>query len=130
MRPDPREDYVRDVPYPRKFVPQIAPPLLRLVAALNGLATPPEDDFDYCELGSASGDTLALLAAANPGGRFVGVHGGGALAQNVPRVKARRHFHDGDARFRFVVQNGPLDRRRAAILWQQGGMHVEASEPG
>jgi SAM-dependent methyltransferase len=73
MRTEPREDYVLDVPYPRKFVPQIAPPVLRLVAALNGIATPPEDDFDYCELGSANGDTLALLAAANAGGRFVGV---------------------------------------------------------
>jgi SAM-dependent methyltransferase len=66
-------DYVLDVPYPRKFVPQIAPPLLRLVAAMNGLPAPPEDDFDYCELGSACGDTLTLLAAANPRARFVGV---------------------------------------------------------
>jgi SAM-dependent methyltransferase len=73
MRDDVREEYVRDVAYPRKYVPQIAPPLLRLVAALNGVATPPEDDFAYCELGSANGDTLSLLAAANPGGRFVGV---------------------------------------------------------
>ena len=47
MRPEARDGYVLDVPYPRKFVPQIAPPLLRLVAALNGVATPPEDDFDY-----------------------------------------------------------------------------------
>jgi len=66
-------EYVDDVPYPRQYVPQIAPPLLRLVAAMNGRPAPPEDDFDYCELGSAMGDTLALFAAANPGGRFVGI---------------------------------------------------------
>ena len=65
--------YVTDVPYPRSFVPQIAPATLRLVAALNGHPTPPEDDFDYCELGSAQADTLLTLAAANPGARFVGV---------------------------------------------------------
>jgi SAM-dependent methyltransferase len=66
-------EYVRDVPYPRRFTPQIAPQQLRLVAAMNGIATPPEDDFDYCELGCGNGDTLALLAAANPDARFVGV---------------------------------------------------------
>jgi SAM-dependent methyltransferase len=66
-------EYVDDVPYPRRFMPQIAPPQLRLVAAMNGIAPPPEDDFDYCELGCGSGDTLALLAAANPDARFVGV---------------------------------------------------------
>jgi SAM-dependent methyltransferase len=68
-----RAEYVTDVPYPRTFVPQIAPPTLRLVAAMNGLPCPPEEDFDYCELGCANGDSLALFAAANPTGRFVGV---------------------------------------------------------
>jgi len=65
--------YVTDVPYPRRFIEQLSPPLLRLVAALNGVAPPPEDDFDYCELGCATGDTLMTLAAASPTGRFVGV---------------------------------------------------------
>lgn len=65
--------YVTDVPYPRAFIPQIAPTTLRLVAALNGQAPPPEEDFDYCELGCATGDTLATVAAANPRGRFVGI---------------------------------------------------------
>ncbi len=65
--------YVTDVAYPRAFVPQITPPMLRLVAALNGHSPPPEDDFDYCELGSATGDTLATIAAASPAARFVGV---------------------------------------------------------
>lgn len=66
-------EYVSDVPYPRKFVHQIAVPMLRLVAGLNGVAAPDRDDFACCELGSGCGDTLALLGAANPGARFVGV---------------------------------------------------------
>jgi SAM-dependent methyltransferase len=65
--------YVTDVPYPRKFIEQLSPPQLRLVAALNGREPPPEEDFDYCELGCASGDTLTTLAAASPKARFVGV---------------------------------------------------------
>jgi SAM-dependent methyltransferase len=66
-------DYVVDVPYARNFVAHLAPPTLRLVAALNGLQPPPEADFDYCELGSGYGDTIATLAASNPEARFVGV---------------------------------------------------------
>ena len=66
-------DYVTDVAYARTFVDHLAPSALRLVAALNGVTPPPGDDFDYCELGSGNGDTLAALAAANPRGRFVGV---------------------------------------------------------
>jgi SAM-dependent methyltransferase len=73
MLGDARAEYVCDVPYPRKYVAQIAPPMLRLVAALNGVQAPPEEDFDYCELGSANGDSLALFAGANPAARFVGV---------------------------------------------------------
>jgi SAM-dependent methyltransferase len=68
-----RAEYVTDVPYPRKFIHQIAPQLLRTVAGLGGVAAPPGDEFAYCELGSGCGDTLALLGAANPGARFVGV---------------------------------------------------------
>jgi SAM-dependent methyltransferase len=66
-------DYVTDVPYVRAFEPDLSPLRLRLVAALNGLAPPPAADFDYCELGSAHGDTTATLAAAYPRARFVGV---------------------------------------------------------
>jgi ubiquinone/menaquinone biosynthesis C-methylase UbiE len=69
----PRAEYVADVPYPRNFVPQLAPSTLRLVAALGGRGAPPGDDFDYCELGAGRGDTLVTLAAANPEARFVGV---------------------------------------------------------
>ncbi len=66
-------EYVTDVPYERTFVHQITPSALRLVAALNGIVAPPGDDFDYLELGSANGDTLVALAAANPRARFIGV---------------------------------------------------------
>jgi SAM-dependent methyltransferase len=66
-------DYSIEVPYLRTFSPDLSPGLLRLVAALNGFAPPPDRGFDYCELGAGNGDTTAALAAANPGSRFVGV---------------------------------------------------------
>lgn len=62
-----------DVPYLRTFTPELAPAQLRLVAALSGTSPPPAEGFDYCELGSGLGDTLATLAAANPGSRFSGI---------------------------------------------------------
>jgi len=70
--PEPPE-YVTDVPYVRAFENDLSPTRLRLVAALNGLTPPPAEDFDYCELGSAHGDTTATLAATFPHARFVGV---------------------------------------------------------
>ena len=66
-------DYVTDIGYLRNFHTDLAPSRLRLVAALNGLAPPPAEGFDYCELGCAYGDTAVVLAAANPGARFVGI---------------------------------------------------------
>ncbi|HWL85086.1 MAG TPA: class I SAM-dependent methyltransferase, partial [Polyangiaceae bacterium] len=66
-------DYVTDVAYHRSFVHDLSPSRLRLVAALNGFPMPPSEDFDYCELGCAHGDTMAVLAAANPRARFVGI---------------------------------------------------------
>ncbi len=66
-------EYVTDVPYVRAFENDLSPTRLRLAAALNGFAPPAADGFDYCELGSAHGDTTATLAAAYPRSRFVGV---------------------------------------------------------
>ena len=66
-------EYVTDVPYTRHFAHQLAPTMLRLVAAMNGVAPPTGEDFDYCELGSGVGDSLVTLAAANPRGEFVGI---------------------------------------------------------
>ncbi len=67
------QGYVTDVAYARQFVAELAPSMLDLVAAMNGVDAPPTDSFDYCEIGCGNGDTLATLAAACPGGRFVGV---------------------------------------------------------
>src|SRR5579862_9277330 len=67
------EEYVTDVPYVRAFVGDLSPATIRLVAALNGFAPPAGDDFAYCELGCAHGDTTAPLAAAYPRARFFGV---------------------------------------------------------
>ncbi len=66
------KEYVIDVAYQRSFI-DLGPSRLCLVAALNGFPTPPSEAFDYCEMGSAHGDSIALLAASNPRGRFVGV---------------------------------------------------------
>jgi SAM-dependent methyltransferase len=67
------DGYLTDVAYVRNYVPELSPGGLRAVAALNGFPVPAAGRFDYCELGSASGDTLVTLAAALPGSRFVGV---------------------------------------------------------
>jgi SAM-dependent methyltransferase len=73
MMDDAPPEYVTDVPYVRSVENDLSPVRLRLVAALNGFRPPPRDDFDYCELGSAHGDTTTTLAAAYPDARFVGV---------------------------------------------------------
>jgi len=62
-----------DVTYVRGFYKELSPTLLRAAAAMNGVAPPPAEDFDYCELGCGNGDTLVALAAAYPRARFVGV---------------------------------------------------------
>jgi SAM-dependent methyltransferase len=67
------QGYLTDVAYVRTYVPDLAPGGLRLVAAINGFPQPKARDFDYCELGFGSGDTLVTLAAATPDSRFVGV---------------------------------------------------------
>jgi SAM-dependent methyltransferase len=65
--------YLTDVAYVRQFCSELGPTLLRSAAALAGCPPPAGDDFDYCELGSGLGDTVATLAAAYPRARFVGV---------------------------------------------------------
>ena len=66
-------EYSTEVPYLRTFTNDMSPPLLRLVAALNGVKPPPALDFDYCEVGCGNGDGVATFAAANPDSRFVGI---------------------------------------------------------
>jgi SAM-dependent methyltransferase len=73
--PGPGSDhgYLTDVTYVRQFCSELNPNLWRAAAALAGCPAPAGDDFDYCELGSGLGDTLATFAAAYPRARFVGV---------------------------------------------------------
>jgi trans-aconitate methyltransferase len=94
-------EYVTDVPYVRAFEPDLSPSRLRLVAALNGFAPPPADDFDYCELGSAHGDTTTTLAASYPRARFVGVDINPDHIASANRLAAR-----GDVgNVRFVLED-------------------------
>src|SRR5690349_8865528 len=65
--------YVTDVAYVRQFCPELNPALLRAAAALAGCPPLAGDEFEYCELGSGLGDTIATLAAAYPRARFVGI---------------------------------------------------------
>ena len=67
------ERYLTDVAYVRQFCAELNPALLRATAALAGCPPPAADDFAYGELGSGFGDTIATLAAAYPGARFVGI---------------------------------------------------------
>lgn len=70
---DTDQPYRTDIPYLRQFCPELNPAMLRATAALAGCPPPAGDDFDYCEIGSGLGDTIATLAAAYPRARFAGV---------------------------------------------------------
>ncbi|MDB4940961.1 MAG: Methyltransferase [Labilithrix sp.] len=66
-------EYVTDVTYVRSFERELAPVRLRAAAALNGFDPPPGERFTYGELGAAHGDTLLVLAAANPQADFFAI---------------------------------------------------------
>ncbi|AKU99744.1 Methyltransferase [Labilithrix luteola] len=127
-------EYVDDVPYVRHFIADLAPARLRLIAALEGVAPPPAEDFDYCELGCAHGDTLAALAAANPEGRFLGIDLSAAHVASAKKLARdgalenvgflERDFEalldDDIGEFDYVVAHGVLswvsaDKRKALI---------------
>ena len=66
--------YVSDIDYVPGFYRALSPSLLNFVALLNGYEPAPVGNgFTYCELGCGLGQTVALLAAANRGGRFYGI---------------------------------------------------------
>jgi SAM-dependent methyltransferase len=127
-------EYVTDVPYVRSVENDLSPVRLRLVAALNGFRPPPGDDFDYCELGSAHGDTTATLAAAYPHARFVGVdlnpehiasadalaRGGGLENVRFLERDFEALFHEDLPDFDFITAHGVLSwvspRKRKALL--------------
>lgn len=65
--------YPADIGYAPGYYHEQAPAALAFVCLLNGLAPPDLDaGFTYGELGCGLGVTLAVLAAANPAGRFSG----------------------------------------------------------
>ncbi|MFM8285044.1 MAG: methyltransferase regulatory domain-containing protein [Planctomycetaceae bacterium] len=65
--------YITDVSYVPGFYPSMAPVLLRYVATLNRIAPPPAKGYRYLELGCGLGRVFTTLAAADPGGEFIGV---------------------------------------------------------
>lgn len=70
----PAGGYVADVDYPALFHRETSPVWLEAAATAIGQRAPdPARPFRYLDLGCGSGLTIALLAAANPGGSFVGV---------------------------------------------------------
>jgi SAM-dependent methyltransferase len=93
--------YLTDVAYVRQFSRELAPPLLRAAAALNGFAPPPAEEFDYCDLGCGTGDTINTLAAAHPRARFVGVDFNGAHVTFARELAAR----GGLANVRFLERD-------------------------
>ena len=65
---------LQDVDYPAAFYREQSPIHLKYICALNGVNSPAiEQPFDYCEIGCGAGETLLILAASNPLGRFVGI---------------------------------------------------------
>ena len=68
------DGYVVDVGYTEGFYPELTPVLLGFAALLGGTGAPDFGrPFTYYELGCGNGKSTALLAAANPHGRFIGV---------------------------------------------------------
>src|SRR5262249_45017599 len=50
------------------------------------------------------------------------------LQQDVTGVESFIEQHRSHAGYRLALGNRPLDRRSAAILWQQRGMQVDVAE--
>lgn len=67
-------DFVTDVPYTSEYYEHLSPAVMNYVAALGGYRPRPAKRlFTYCELGCGNGVTTVILAASNPGARFVGI---------------------------------------------------------
>ncbi|WP_342119474.1 class I SAM-dependent methyltransferase [Pseudoduganella sp. OTU4001] len=63
--------YTSDIEYTAGYYPEQNPVLLNFVATVNGYEPHPLDKpFTYFELGFGRGETVNLLAASNPQGRF------------------------------------------------------------
>ncbi len=68
----PGDGYVREIPYTFGVQREMAPAQLALALLLAGFRPPALAGVRYAELGFGQGFNLALLAAANPTGRFCG----------------------------------------------------------
>ncbi len=66
--------YITDVAYPNLFHREMTPRWLTVTAAALGRTAPDiARPYRWCELGCGPGLGLALTAASNPAGRFVGI---------------------------------------------------------
>jgi len=85
------QGYIADIEYIHGFYAELAPEQLAMAALMRGNRAPAlTEGFTYFELGCGQGDSLNLLAACNPQGRFYGndfnpshVAGAQALASAV-----------------------------------------------
>lgn len=114
--------YITDLAYPGLFHRETSPVWIAAAVAAIGQQAPGRDTFRYLDLGCGVGLNLALLAAANPHGRFIGVdvnprhiaHGAAyaRLLSNLTLVEAgfdRLVDQDAapfDAPFDFIVLHG------------------------
>lgn len=81
------EGYVTDITYTHGFYREQTPALLNLALVLRGYEPVPIDrPFNYCELGSAHGVTLNILAASNTLGQFWGTDFNPAHAVSAARL--------------------------------------------
>ena len=67
------QGYIADIEYIHGFYAELAPEQLAMAAVMRGNRAPSlSEGFTYFEMGCGQGDSLNLLAAANPQGRFYG----------------------------------------------------------
>ena len=67
------QGYIADIEYIHGFYAELAPEQLVMAALMRGNRVPAlTEGFTYFEMGCGQGDSLNLLAAANPQGRFYG----------------------------------------------------------
>ncbi len=82
-------DFVTDVPYTSEYYEHLSPGVINYAAALGGYRPRPAKRlFTYCELGCGNGVTTVVLAASNPGARFVGIDA------NAAHIEAARALAD------------------------------------
>ena len=67
------QGYIADIEYVHGFYPELSPDQMAMATLLRSSRPPSLDEgFTYFELGCGQGDSLNLLAACNPQGRFYG----------------------------------------------------------